>query len=169
MMLDNNAVRQNNPYLNWILNPANAPDPAPASFYNQITGQDATFGTIPFNAVNNVAQSIHPTYAPQVIPGVNGGNPVNAVTYGPQLAIYDFTHGAGTYTPVQGPFTGVSLSYFNPFQPWGRRNRHQRAAVCIECFRQSRRRRRRHSCVHGLQRGLAECGESHDRQRNRQL
>jgi hypothetical protein len=119
MMLDNNAVRQNNPYLNYILNPANAADPVAGSFYNQFTGQDATFGTIPFNAVNNVAQSIHPTYAPRVIPGLNGGNPVSAVTYGPQLAIYDFAHGAGTFTPIAGPNAGVALGYFNPFQPWG--------------------------------------------------
>lgn len=119
MMLDNNAVRQNNPYVNFILNPANAPDPAPASFFNVIPGQDATFGTIGFNAVNNIGQSIHPTYAPRVIAGVNGGNPVSAVTYGPQLAIYDFAHGAGTFTPVAGPNTGVALSSFNPFQPWG--------------------------------------------------
>ncbi|HVT29481.1 MAG TPA: hypothetical protein VHE81_15805 [Lacipirellulaceae bacterium] len=117
MMLDNDAVRTNNPYLDWVFN--NAPDPAPASFYNQITGQDATFGTIGFNALNNVAQSIHPTYANQIIAGVNGGNPISAVTYGPQLAIYDLAHGAGTYTPVAGPNAGTPLGYFNPFQPWG--------------------------------------------------
>ena len=44
---------------------------------------------------------------------------MNAVTYGPQLAIYDFAHGAGTFTPIAGPNQGVTLSYFNPFQPWG--------------------------------------------------
>ncbi len=119
MMLDNNAVRQNNPFLNFILNPANAPDPVPASFYNAGTGQDATFATIGFNAVNNVGKSIHPTFAQQVIPGVNGGNPVSAVTYGPQLFIYDFAHNAGTYTPVAGPLAGQVLGYNNPFQPWG--------------------------------------------------
>src|SRR5690242_13377352 len=119
MMLDNNAVRNNNPFLNYSPNPANAPDPVAGSFFNVIPGQDATFGTIAFNAVNNVGKSIHPTYAPVLIPGVNGGNPVSAVTYGPQLAIYDFAHGAGTFTPVAGPNTGVPLSYFNPFQPWG--------------------------------------------------
>jgi hypothetical protein len=119
MMLDNTAVRANNPYVNFILNPANAPDPAAGSFFNVIPGQDATFGTIGFNAVNNVGKSIHPTYAPVVIPGLNGGNPVNAVTYGPQLAIYDFAHGAGTFTPIAGPNAGNALSYFNPFQPWG--------------------------------------------------
>jgi hypothetical protein len=119
MMLDNNAVRQNDPFLNYILNPANAPDPAPASFVNVIPGQDATFGTIPFNAVNNIGQSIHPTFAQRVVPGVNGGNPVSAVTYGPQLAIYDIAHGAGTFTPIQGVNTGVPLGYFNPFQQWG--------------------------------------------------
>lgn len=119
MMLDSNAVRNNDPFLNYILNPANAPDPAPGSFVNVIPGQDATFGTIPFNGVNNVGQSIHPTFAQRVVPGVNGGNPVSAVTYGPQLAIYDIAHGAGTFTPIQGPNTGVPLSYFNPFQPWG--------------------------------------------------
>jgi PEP-CTERM motif len=119
MMLDNNAVRQNNPYVNYILNPANAPDPAPASFVNVIPGQDATFGKIPFNAVNNANQSIHPTYAPVVIAGLNGGNPVSAVTYGPQLAIYDFAHGAGTFVPIAGPNAGKTLSYFNPFQGWG--------------------------------------------------
>jgi hypothetical protein len=119
MMLDNNPVRQNNLFLNYILNPANAPDPAPASFVNVIPGQDATFGTIPFNAVNNAGKSIHPTYAPVVIPGLNGGNPVSAVTYGPQLAIYDFAHGAGTFVPIAGPNAGNTLSYFNPFQPWG--------------------------------------------------
>src|SRR3954469_16194550 len=119
MLLDNNAVRNNDPFLNYILNPANAPDPAPASFVNVIPGQDATFGTIPFNAVNNVGQSIHPTFGQRVIAGVNGGNPVSAVTYGPQLAIYDIAHGAGTYAPIAGPNTGVPLSYFNPFQPWG--------------------------------------------------
>ena len=116
MMLDNNAVRQNNPYINFVLN---SPDPVPASFLNVIPGQDATFGTIPFNAVNNIGQSIHPTYAPVVIPGLNGGNPVNAVTYGPQLSIYDFAHGAGTFTPIAGPNAGVALSYFNPYQAWG--------------------------------------------------
>jgi hypothetical protein len=119
MMLDNDAVRQSNPYVDWILNPANAPDPEPASFYNPNTGQDHTFRTIPFNAVNNIGQSIHPTIQPRVIPGVNNGNAVNAVTYGPQLALYDFGHGAGTYTPVAGPNAGVPLGYFNPFQPWG--------------------------------------------------
>src|SRR5690242_19911732 len=119
MMLDNTAVRANNPYINYILNPANAPDPAPASFFNVIPGQDATFGTIPFNAVNNVGKSILPPYAPVVIPGLNGGNPVSTVTYGPQLAIYDFAHGAGTFTPIAGPNAGVALSYFNPFQQWG--------------------------------------------------
>jgi len=41
------------------------------------------------------------------------------VTYGPQLAIYAFAHGAGTFTPIAGPNTGVALSYFNPFQQWG--------------------------------------------------
>ena len=91
----------------------------PASFVNVIPGQDATFGTIPFNAVNDIGQSIHPTFAQRVVPGVNGGNPVSAVTYGPQLAIYDIAHGAGTFTPIAGPNTGVPLSYFNPFQPWG--------------------------------------------------
>jgi hypothetical protein len=116
MMLDNNPVRQNNPFVNYILN---SPDPAPASFVNVIPGQDATFGTIPFNAKNNANQSIHPTYAPVVIAGLNGGNPVSAVTYGPQLAIYDFVHGAGTFTPIAGPNAGTALSYFNPFQPWG--------------------------------------------------
>ncbi len=119
MMLDNNPVRQNNAFLNYILNPANAPDPAPASFVNVIPGQDATFGTIPFNGVNNAGKSIHPTFAPVVIPGLNGGNPVSAVTYGPQLAIYDFAHGAGTFVPIAGPNAGSTLSYFNPFQPWG--------------------------------------------------
>ena len=119
MMLDNGAVRNNDPFLNYVLNPANAPDPLPGSFFNGGTGQDATFGTIPFNAVNNVAQSIHPTFGQRVVPGVNGGNPVSAVTYGPQLFIYDFAHGAGTYTPIAGPNTGVPLGYFNPFQPWG--------------------------------------------------
>ena len=119
MMLDNTAVRQNNPYVDWILNPANAPDPLPASFYNPNTGQDATYGTIGFNAVNNIGQSIHPTFAPRVIQGVNNGNPVSAVTYGPQLALYDFAHGASTFTPVAGPNAGVALGYFNPFQPWG--------------------------------------------------
>jgi hypothetical protein len=119
MMLDNNAVRNNNPFLNYILNPANAPDPVAASFFNVIPGQDATFGTIPFNAVNNVGKSIHPSFAPVAIPGVNGGNPVSAITYGPQLFIYDFAHGAATFTPAAGPNTGVTLSYFNPFQPWG--------------------------------------------------
>jgi hypothetical protein len=92
MMLDNTAVRANNPYINFVLN---SPDPAPASFFNVIPGQDSTFGTIPFNALNNIGQSIHPTYQPVVIPGLNGGNPVNSVTYGPQLSIYDFAHGAG--------------------------------------------------------------------------
>ena len=116
MMLDNNAVRQNNPYINYIFS---SPDPVAGSFFNVIPGQDATFGTIVFNGVNNIGQSIHPTYAPVVIPGLNGGNPVNAVTYGPQLAIYDFAHGAGTFTPIAGPNTGVALSYFNPFQAWG--------------------------------------------------
>ena len=77
MMLDNNAVRQNNPYVNFILNPANAPDPVAGSFFNVIPGQDATFGTIGFDAVNNVGKSIHPTYALRNIPGVNGGNPVS--------------------------------------------------------------------------------------------
>ena len=62
MMLDNNAVRQNNPYVNYILN-GQWPDPVPGSFFNVIPGQDATFGTIGFNAVNNIGQSIHPTYA----------------------------------------------------------------------------------------------------------
>src|SRR5262249_50459065 len=28
-------------------------------------------------------------------------------------------HGAGTYTPIAGPNTGVPLGYFNAFQPWG--------------------------------------------------
>ncbi len=93
MMLDNSAVRNNDPFLNYVLNPANAPDPLPGSFFNGGTGQDATFGTIPFNAVNNAAQSIHPTFGQRVVPGVNGGNPVSAVTYGPQLFIYDFAHG----------------------------------------------------------------------------
>lgn len=118
MMLDNNAVRQSNPYVDWILNPANAPDPAPGSFYNVLPQQDLTFGYIGFNAVNNIGQSIHPTYEMKVIPGVNNGNPVSAVTYGPQLALYDFGHGAGTFTPVAGPNAGVPLGYFNPFQPW---------------------------------------------------
>src|SRR5689334_17415797 len=52
MMLDNHAVRNNNPCLNYILNPANAPDPVAGSFFNVIPGQDSTFGTIPFNGVN---------------------------------------------------------------------------------------------------------------------
>jgi hypothetical protein len=119
MMLDNTAVRANNPFINYILNPANAPDPVAGSFFNVIPGQDSTFGTIPLNGVNNVGKSIHPTYAPVVIPGLNGGNPVSAVTYGPQLAIYDFAHGFGTFTPIAGPNAGNPLSYFNPFQQWG--------------------------------------------------
>lgn len=119
MMLDNDAVRQGNPYVNWFLNPANAADPAPASFVGVTPIQDRTYGTIPFNGVNNVGQSIHPTFAPRVIPGVNNGNPVNAIVYGPQLALYDFAHGVSTFTPVAGPNAGVALSYFNPFQPWG--------------------------------------------------
>lgn len=116
MMLDNATVRANNPYVNFMLT---APDPAPASFFNPITGQDATFGAIPFNAVNNINQSIHPTYGLLVIPGVNNGNPVSVTTYGPQLAIYDLAHGAGTFTPAVGPNAGHTFSYLNLAQPWG--------------------------------------------------
>lgn len=40
------------------------------------------------------------------------------VTAQPQTAIYNLIHGMATYTPVAGPFTGVPLSYYNPYTPW---------------------------------------------------
>ena len=49
---------------------------------------------------------LQPTYA--------GGQ----VTFAPQVAIYNLIHNAATYVPIAGPFTGIPLTYNNPWTPW---------------------------------------------------
>jgi hypothetical protein len=88
MMLDCTAVRGANGYIDTFLS---APDPAPIA---------------PDGPFHNQAIPPQPTYV--------GGQ----VTFAPQVAIYNLLHNHAVYTPVAGPYTGVALSYNNPFCPW---------------------------------------------------
>ncbi len=88
MMLDNTAVRTTNAYINTFLN---APDPFPIA---------------PDGPQHNQAIPPQPVYV--------GGQ----VTFAPQVAIYNLIHNHATFTPSQGPNTGVPLTYNNPFSPW---------------------------------------------------
>jgi hypothetical protein len=88
MMLDCTAVRTTNAYINQFLS---APDPFPIA---------------PDGPGHNLAIPPQPTYA--------GGQ----VTFAPQVAIYNLLHNHATFVPTAGPFTGVPLSYNNPFSPW---------------------------------------------------
>lgn len=90
MVLDCTAVRTTNPFVNTLLN-------APATFTTRASGAASSFG-VP-----------QPTYS---------GGAQSQVTSNPQVAIYNLIHGAATFTPVNGPFTGVALNYNNPFSPF---------------------------------------------------
>jgi hypothetical protein len=63
--------------------------------------------TIP-PAAGHLCIPMQPTYA--------GGQ----VTFAPQVAIYNLIHGAATYVPAAGPYTGFVFSYLNPWTPWPR-------------------------------------------------